>query len=170
MAENAPDLRDAQTEMFGLLPGLRVTVQPASESADGLESWFSSTWPEIFGPGESGRHESPSFREWLGGSSGGTPSLFAVDGLPVGLLSYTTEGGKLSIFELATAPAYRDRGLGSEAVFTLEALSRAHESAAYFPITNGLAIYFWLRVGYRPLFRSQHGRDGFSVMIRNLQP
>lgn len=45
----------------------------------------------------------------------------------------------------------RNLGYGAEAVEALEARARARRSYAAVPRPNGLAVYFWLHTGYRPV-------------------
>ncbi len=95
--------------------------------------------------------------------------LIELNGLPIGLASYELDGERLLIHELAVAAEHRDRGYGAEAVFTIETLSGAAESYALVPLANGLAVYFWLRIGYRPRFRSRPEWLGYTVMVRDLR-
>jgi GNAT superfamily N-acetyltransferase len=67
--------------------------------------------------------------------------------------------GSASVPFLAIAPPRRFRGLGGEAALALERHLR-HRFAierllAPVPDGRGLAVYFWLRLGYRPLLSSQ---------------
>ena len=63
--------------------------------------------------------------------------------------------GTASIPLLTIAPAQRFVGLGSEAGLALETRIRSRWGAerVYAPVPDGrgLAVYFWLRLGYRPL-------------------
>jgi hypothetical protein len=55
---------------------------------------------------------------------------------------------------LAIDPARRFRGLGGEAGMALDAHLRGHGfEKVYAPVPDGrgLAVYFWLRLGFRPL-------------------
>jgi GNAT superfamily N-acetyltransferase len=55
---------------------------------------------------------------------------------------------------LAIDPARRFRGLGGEAGLALDAHLRGHGfEKVYAPVPDGrgLAVYFWLRLGFRPL-------------------
>lgn len=74
-------------------------------------------------------------------------------GLPLGLILLSSAGtGMLRIEGLAIAATERNLGYGAEAVYELENRYPGVRLLAGVPLTNGLAIYFWLRVGYRPLF------------------
>jgi GNAT superfamily N-acetyltransferase len=59
---------------------------------------------------------------------------------------------------LAIEPSRRFRGLGGEAALALDRHIRAHGIDKVFapvPDGRGLAVYFWLRLGYRPLSAAQ---------------
>jgi GNAT superfamily N-acetyltransferase len=63
-------------------------------------------------------------------------------------------------FALVTVdPARRYAGLGAELVMAVETLLRERcqvvESLVPVPAGRGLAVYFWLRLGYRPLTMSE---------------
>jgi hypothetical protein len=79
-------------------------------------------------------------------------------GLAVALES-APDAGAAIIPLLAIAPNRRFVGLGGEAGLALEAQIRARWGAQriYAPVPDGrgLAVYFWLRLGYRPLQLSE---------------
>jgi GNAT superfamily N-acetyltransferase len=75
----------------------------------------------------------------------------AEDSAPIGLLVYRlADGGWLELRFLAMAKALRGWGYGSEAVRLIEASGMARRYAARVADGNGLGLYFWLRMGYRP--------------------
>ena len=84
------------------------------------------------------------------------------DGGPVGLavvlLGQPISGAACVPF-IAIDPAARFRGLGGEAGLALERLTRerwqARRALAPVPERRGLAVYFWLRLGYRPLTQAE---------------
>jgi GNAT superfamily N-acetyltransferase len=73
---------------------------------------------------------------------------------PVGFLEYQIAGGWLTVAFIAVAKASRRWGYGSEAVRLLEEWAVHERLAKRFlaevPVGNGLGLYFWLRLGYRP--------------------
>lgn len=101
------------------------------------------------------------------------------DESPVGLVAYRVgvpEDGWLGFEVVALAPELRWLGLDAEAVRIVEeeALSRgkAKRFWAAAPKGEGLRLYFWLRLGYRParsgeLSWSQGERDDIIVMVRD---
>lgn len=99
----------------------------------------------------------------------GRAYLAAVEDAPVGYVAVDCAEGLLVITALAVAPRCRNLGLGAEAVFSAERLfPEARCSRALVPLRNGLAVYFWLRIGYRPLFLAHHGVQGVTSMHRDL--
>jgi len=81
------------------------------------------------------------------------------DDHPVGVLVLTTRTLAAQIELLAIAEPRRNLGFGAEAVYAAEALRPGRSFLAGVPRENGLAIYFWLRVGYRPHYPSVDPRD-----------
>jgi hypothetical protein len=79
-------------------------------------------------------------------------------GLAVALVGLP-EAGSASVPFLAIAPERRFRGLGGEAGLMLERHLRRKFGIqrVYAPIPDGrgLAVYFWLRLGYRPLTETE---------------
>jgi ribosomal protein S18 acetylase RimI-like enzyme len=98
----------------------------------------------------------------------------------VGLLdrraSYPAEGW-LTVCFLAVAESCRGRGLGSEAVLALEDDARCRGLACHFAAgvaaEAGRALYFWLRLGYRPLLQVDvpwpSSRQGVVWMVRETE-
>ena len=79
------------------------------------------------------------------------------DSTPIGLLDYRADDpapGWLSVGFVALAEEQRGWGYGSEAVRLLEAEARRRWRrrciGAKVDLRNGLGLYFWLRLGYRP--------------------
>lgn len=95
-------------------------------------------------------------RRWSGAI---TQVVIVDDDIPVGLIAWrdaepparSDPSPVVIIAALATRADARNRGCGAEAV---EWLERARPGARFYapvPRTNGLAIYFWLHAGYRPV-------------------
>lgn len=91
---------------------------------------------------------------------------------PIGFIDYRggqPEPGWLTIGHVAVAPALRAHGYASEAVRLLEEqatrLGLASRFRALLDPDNGLSLYFWLRLGYRPV-----AAEGIIAMVRTVQP
>jgi hypothetical protein len=83
-------------------------------------------------------------------------------GAPIGcavVVLHSPEEGSASVPFLAIEPSGRFRGLGGEAALGLERhLRRRFRIRRFYapvPDGRGLALYFWLRIGLRPLTASQ---------------
>jgi GNAT superfamily N-acetyltransferase len=68
------------------------------------------------------------------------------------LVTLRKEGMPLVVRALAIRESMRNLGYGAEAMYALESTAARPGIIATVPVTNGLAIYFWLRVGFRPAF------------------
>lgn len=98
------------------------------------------------------------------------------DGDPVGLVVYRVHAPRddAAIVEMvATRPEYARRGSGMTAVAAVEdALRRQGVGAVYAPApaVHGIATYFWIRLGYRPLLRAEWPceRAGVAWFTRQL--
>jgi RimJ/RimL family protein N-acetyltransferase len=91
---------------------------------------------------------------------------------PIGIVEYEATDRWLSVVFTALAKAYRGWGYGSEAVRLLEAWAVREGLAKRFrakvDARNGLGLYFWLRLGYRPGASADDGRDAMT-MIREIR-
>jgi RimJ/RimL family protein N-acetyltransferase len=76
------------------------------------------------------------------------------DDAPIGLIEYEVRDGWLDIPFIALAKPYRGWGYGSEALRLVEKWAVREGVASRFraavDVRNGLGLYFWLRLGYRP--------------------
>jgi len=98
------------------------------------------------------------------------------DGAPVGVLMHREHAPRrgTAIIELvATPPEHARRGAGMEAAALLEEQLRARGfRTIYAPATaiHGIAMYFWIRLGYRPLLRGEWPceREGVAWLLRRL--
>ena len=73
------------------------------------------------------------------------PDVFA------GFIVWEETPSEIVIRGLAIRRDRRDLGYGAEAVERLEVSRPARRFSAAIPRSNGLAVYFWLRVGFRPI-------------------
>jgi hypothetical protein len=149
---------------------LRVSLaRPDPHNLDQIRPWFGDAWLEMFGgPAVRAGLSAPEPEDWLRHPGTGLTSyLVVIDGEPIGFLACALGAGRISIDALAIVSGRRNRGYGAEAVFAAEALAGPDAATrALVPMGNGLAVYFWLRVGFRPLFLADHGLDGVTVMAR----
>jgi GNAT superfamily N-acetyltransferase len=96
---------------------------------------------------------------------------------PIGALRYREDAseGWLRFEFVAVAPELRGLGLESEGVRLLEAERSARRAAVRFWAAvdrdDGLGVYFWLRLGYRPASQSASSwqadlAEGIIVMVK----
>jgi hypothetical protein len=96
----------------------------------------------------------------------GRPVFVTAGGRVIGFARYEYDGSLL-ITSIEVEMQHRNLGYGAEAVVALEqAFGAPPRSWALMPEENGIAVYFWLRAGYRPLFASKHGHPRRTVMER----
>jgi GNAT superfamily N-acetyltransferase len=79
----------------------------------------------------------------------------AADGEPLGRVDLTTHGDALVVSELCIDPAHRGFGAGSGvAALVRDAWEREPRwriLRGFAPPSMGLAVYFWMRMGLRPI-------------------
>ncbi|MEX0683593.1 MAG: hypothetical protein WD904_05755 [Dehalococcoidia bacterium] len=78
----------------------------------------------------------------------------SADPAPIGLVTYragSPAAGWLTVEFLALSVGRRGWGFGSEAVRLIESAGLAERFLASVYVRNGLGLYFWLRMGYRPV-------------------
>jgi len=151
-------------------PPLRVSLQrPDSETAAALEPWFARCWREIRGGSlDATQIAPPDLHSWLSDGDGATPLIVVLKSETIGFLSHAASRGGVTIHALAIVPMHRNLGYGAEAVYALEALAPARGSVtALVPLANGLAIYFWLRIGYHPRFAAGVPASAVTAMVRS---
>ncbi len=132
----------------------RVNVRPAT-TADpaAVDPWLGEALCAVAGSASpAGEVSLDGLQEALAG--GHELRLIALDsGVPVGLIiSSRVDSRRRAIDMLAIAAGVRNLGYGAEAIYRLEAEEPATALLAGVPVENGLAIYFWLRLGYAPMF------------------
>ena len=154
--------------MSAVLAGSRVTLRPVT-AADwaAIEDW----WPEA-AAAVRGVREPVAIDELsrMIDEAGGETLVIAMAGelAPIGLLVYRpAANGWLEVRFLALAKGLRGRGYGSEAVRLIEESGRAQRFVARVSAGNGLGLYFWLRMGYRPgelPWREREPEDKIAMM------
>ena len=71
-----------------------------------------------------------------------------------------TANGDITVERVCIAERERGRGAGTEAANILTTAAReagARRLFAWAPPGNGLAVYYWIRCGFRPLFGARDG-------------
>lgn len=110
-------------------------------------------------------------RATLGWEAG--PSILTItrpDGPPpAGAIAFTIEGDTLTVLRMEIAPGLRGWGLASEAVRLVEQRARGQGVRSFradVDVRNGLGLYFWLRLGYRPAEPGMdaQGRDALPMV------
>jgi GNAT superfamily N-acetyltransferase len=91
----------------------------------------------------------------------------------IGIVEYAVKGDWLTVAFIALAKGRRGWGYGSEAVRRLEAWvvreGIAQRFRAEVDMRNGLGLYFWLRLGYRPHPASTNDGRGIMTMVREVE-
>ena len=163
------------------LTAARVTVRPAARGdLPQIEPWYA----EAVATAHSLREQPPDEtleRRFSDAEASDTGLLLvakADDPAPIGLLQYRLgfpDKGWLAIDFLALAAGCRGWGYGSEAVRLVGDGAvdsrKAKRFLAEVDTRNGLALYFWLRLGYRParadeVFWRAPDEDGIIAMVR----
>ena len=150
---------------IGALLGNRVWLRRASEGdSQVIEAWYEEA--------ANAAYDDVSLRERFRAKA--LSGLFTLvredESEPIGLLEYqgsALEASWLTVSFIALGKAYRGWGYGSEAVRLLEEWAVREGVAQRFraevDVRNGLGLYFWLRLGYRPAGGGDH--DTF-VLVR----
>ena len=149
--------------MSGLrIEGERVALRPlAAEDFAAVEPWYSEAVAAVEGIASAECQGAAGLRERLADARRrGCGRLLAIvereAGSVVGLLEFEClDSESMGVTFLAMEASRRGWGLGSEAVRLLEeellGNGMARRLQADIDVRNGLGIYFWLRIGYRPM-------------------
>lgn len=120
-------------------------------------------------PGSNRNHPEHPFRVQLAESEHGFHVVRLSDGATVGEIDIEEDADGLWIGRIEVAPEHRGYGAGSEAAWLLaEALREqgVKRIRAWAPPNIGLAVYFWTRMGFRPLHGpGPHGGIWFERML-----
>lgn len=155
---------------IGALLGNRVSLRRASErDTQVIEAWYEEAAKAAY-------FEHSLNELWRSADEERGALLTIVrpdrDG-PIGLLEYEVKHGEMTVPFIALAKAYRGWGYGSEAMRLLEEWAVregiAERFRAEMDVRNGLGLYFWLRLGYRPAgWHAEDGRDSMT-MVREIE-
>jgi hypothetical protein len=152
-----------------------VTLRPAARADDAwLATWFPGLARSV-GYDAGVRDPSPT-RLIIERDAQGALSTAAPGSVPVGVIAVRVHAPKRgeTIIELVATPAERARtGAGMQAAALLEEDLRARGvQRIYAPASeaHGIAMYFWIRLGYRPLLRCEWPctREGVAWLARDL--
>lgn len=154
----------------------RVALRPLKRADfSQIEPWYGSTLALA--------HSERSFETRYADAVASSCELLAICATDkaevVGLLDYRLHqpaDGWLTTVYIAIGDGRRGFGYGSEAVQALEASTmKSHKLTSFLAdvsVHNGLGLYFWLRVGYRPahageVFWRAPNEGGIISMIRS---
>jgi GNAT superfamily N-acetyltransferase len=148
-----------------------VVLRPVTRSDD---RWFETWLPAIvLGAGYPPEAQRKARRLTIAlATAGAAPSR----GEPAGVISYRLRAprrGEATCELIALAPPYSRRGVGMHAVALLEErVRRAGARRMFAPAEekHGIAMYFWIRLGYRPLRRDEWPcvLPGVAWLVRDL--
>ena len=108
--------------------------------------------------------------EFLPGEAGETAIRRLADMAPVGAITLEDDAGVLTVRSFCIDTAHRSYGTGSEAAWLLVRTAREAGYGglrAWAPPSHGLAAYFWIRMGFRPLHGE--GPEGGIWFERSLE-
>jgi len=179
--------RRAAEPLTGALAGPRVVLRPAAgDDLPTIERWYPEAVAASMGLSRGDAPGTQNLHFELEAARAAAPdgALLVIaradDPAPVGLLDYraNSPGPRwLTVAFIALARGRRGWGLGSEAMRLLEAEAARRFGSRRFLAgvdpRNGLGLYFWLRLGYRPA-RLDDGlpppRAGAFAMVRAVAP
>lgn len=147
-----------------------VALRPATP-ADA--AWLAEWLPAV---AASVGHDPIDPPSWLSSRAARRVRIIVRDGADVGVLAYRPHAparGSATFELVATPPQFARRGSGMAAAALVEdelRAARIHTAYAPAPAAHGIAVYFWIRLGYRPLLRAQWpcDRPGIAWLMRDL--
>jgi GNAT superfamily N-acetyltransferase len=135
-----------------------------------LDAWLSASVRSV----EYDRIDASALFESLGKLvAGGVIVRIIVATEPVGLAIFRIDDGRGMFEFVGLAPAASRQGLGQRGAMLAEEEMRTAGARRLFapaPAMHGIAVYFWVRLGYRPLLRAEWpcARDGVAWLARDL--
>jgi GNAT superfamily N-acetyltransferase len=148
----------------------------AAADAGWLDGWLAPVAASVGYSELDGEHAGGRLLERLHVKRGLHVRIVVRDGDAVGLAVYRVHAprdGAAIVEMVATRPEYARRGSGMAAVAGVEdALRQQGVRIVYAPApaVHGIAAYFWIRLGYRPLLRAEWpcARAGVAWFTREL--
>jgi RimJ/RimL family protein N-acetyltransferase len=162
------------------LAGKRVSLRPIGDGdLAAIEPWLSKAVAAAGGPHPLPLHRGGQVSRPAGEGRSVDPLSNGVlvieregESEPIGIVEYEATEGWLTVAFIALAKAYRGWGYGSEAVRLVEEWAvrggLAERFRAEVDARNGLGLYFWLRLGYRPGASAGDGRH-VMTMVREIE-
>jgi hypothetical protein len=158
---------------------VNVTLRPlAAHDITWLDSWLAPVAASVDYDAVSGNGPGASLLARAATERDLRPRVIERDAEPVGLLVYRLHAPRrraATIELVATPAAEARRGAGMRAAALLEEELRSEGVTAIYapaPAAHGIAMYFWVRLGYRPLMRPDWPcqRDGVAWLLRDIAP
>ena len=152
---------------------LRTVV---STDAGWLDGWLGAVAASVGYVEIDAAKPASSLLERLSADARTRASIVQRDGEAVGLVIYRIDApapGATIVEIVTTPPAFARRGAGMGAVALIEDALRAEGVRTVYapsPAIHGIATYFWIRLGYRPLMRAEWPceRTGVAWLAREL--
>ena len=128
-------LRPWLGEAIAAVSGMRSTGATTPTDLDDFQGWMRARWPDAICMALISTRGVTGFLVWR----------------PITASWPGRAAGATAIVALAVRRDARNLGYGAEAVELFEDVVKGDALLAPIPRSNGLAVYFWLRAGYRPV-------------------
>jgi hypothetical protein len=142
-----------------------------------LDAWLAPVAASVgYGGGRSTKSTKGTKGEGVGTGDGVRAKVIVRDGSDAGIAVYRVAGPKpgSAIIEIIATPApFARTGSGMMAAALIEEELRVDGVRSVYvpaPAVHGIAVYFWIRLGYRPLLRAEWPceREGVAWLVRDL--
>lgn len=137
----------------------RLTVRsPRPDDAAAMEGWLAPALAGASGDSEKAHRAADALKSRLSAADRAV-RVIDVSGDPAGLIATEASGDALRL-AVVMRPDARGRGLAAEALAAIERRSGpgVRRFLGAVPSGDGRALYFWLRLGYRPAVIELNGR------------
>jgi hypothetical protein len=153
-----------------------IALRPLVDAdAAWLDEWLAPVAASVGYDEIDGARPGASLLERLRRDRGSRATVIVRDGSDAGLAVYrrAPKRGAALIEIVATPPSLARRGSGMMAAALIEQALRTDRVRTLYapaPAMHGIAVYFWIRLGYRPLLRAQWPceREGVAWLVREL--
>jgi hypothetical protein len=156
---------------------VRLTLRPVVDAdVPWLDGWLAPVAASVRYGDVNGAGPGLSLIERMRAEPSLRARIIARDGDDAGLVVYRVDAprrGAAIIEIIATPPKQARRGSGMSAEAAVEDELRAAAVRVVYasaPVVHGIATYFWIRLGYRPLLRGEWPceRPGVAWLAREL--